>query len=110
MTRKCKIDIRLSNGIILPKGTHVGVAAGANALDEKYFDKPNEFDGFRFEKLMSLPGNDNLSSSSQPNAQSHLSSSQPTTKTNYTGASAHTRVLAASLRATKSSCCSHRYC
>lgn len=58
MTRKCKADIRLSSGIILPKGTHVGVAAGANALDEKYFDKPDEFDGFRFEKLRSLPGND----------------------------------------------------
>lgn len=59
MTRKCRVDIKLSNGIILPKGTHIGVAAGANALDSQYFDKPDEFDGFRFEKLRALPGNDN---------------------------------------------------
>ena len=59
MTRKCQIDIKLSNGTVLPKGTFIGVAAHANALDSQYFDKPEEFDGFRFEKLRSLPGNDN---------------------------------------------------
>lgn len=58
MTRKCQVDIKLSNGIVLPKGTFIGVAAQANALDPQCFDKPDEFDGFRFEKLRSLPGND----------------------------------------------------
>lgn len=59
MTRKCRADIKLSNNIILLKGTHIGVAAGANALDSQYFEDPDRFDGFRFEKLRASPGNDN---------------------------------------------------
>ena len=59
MTRKCRADIKLSNNIVLLKGTHIGVAAGANALDPQYFEDPDRFDGFRFEKLRALPGNDN---------------------------------------------------
>ena len=59
MTRKCLTDITLSNNITLLKGTHIGVAAGANALDPQFFENPDTFDGFRFSKLRSLPGNDN---------------------------------------------------
>jgi len=58
MNRKCEVDITLSNGIVLPKGTHIGVAAGANALDPAFNEKALEFDGFRFEKLRAVPGND----------------------------------------------------
>lgn len=58
MNRRCEVDVTLSNGVVLPKGTHVGVAAGANALDETLFENASEFDGFRFERLRSQPGNE----------------------------------------------------
>ena len=59
MHRKCGVDITLSNGTVLPKGSHIGVAAGPNALDSELFENSSEFDGFRFEKLRAVPGNDN---------------------------------------------------
>lgn len=59
MNRQVEQDITLSSGITLPKGTHIGVAAGPNALDAELFEDPERFDGFRFEKLRALPGNDN---------------------------------------------------
>lgn len=58
MNRRCEVDVKLSNGLVLPKGTHIGVAAGANALDESLFENASEFDGFRFERLRSQPGNE----------------------------------------------------
>ncbi|OCK94106.1 putative cytochrome P450 [Cenococcum geophilum 1.58] len=58
MNRQCEVDLKLSNGLVLPKGTHIGVAAGANALDPALLDNVEEFDGFRFERLRSLPGNE----------------------------------------------------
>lgn len=58
MNRQCEVDVKLSNGLVLPRGTHIGVAAGANALDSKLFENVDHFDGFRFERLRSLPGND----------------------------------------------------
>jgi cytochrome P450 len=59
MNRQVEQEITLSNGLTLPKGTHIGVAAGPNALDPEFFEDPDRFDGFRFEKLRALPGNDN---------------------------------------------------
>lgn len=58
MNRQCEVDVKLSNGLVLPRGTHIGVAAGANALDEALFENAGEFDGFRFERLRAQPGND----------------------------------------------------
>ncbi|KAF1990339.1 putative cytochrome P450 [Aulographum hederae CBS 113979] len=58
MNRQCETDITLSTGLVLPKGTHIGVAAGANALDASFFPNADQFDGFRFERLRSLPGNE----------------------------------------------------
>ena len=99
MTRKCRTDIKLSNNITLLKGTHIGVAAGANALDPQYFDDPDTFDGFRFSKLRALPGNDNKYQVSHlphqpiytqetfPNSNKHPTSlSPPTTQTSCIGA------------------------
>lgn len=59
MNRRCGTDIKLSNGVVLPKGSHIGVAAGPNALDPDLFENSSEFDGFRFDKLRTIPGNDN---------------------------------------------------
>lgn len=59
MNRQVEREITLSNGVILPKGVHIGVAAGPNALDPELFDDPEHFDGLRFAKLRALPGNDN---------------------------------------------------
>ncbi|GAB7356604.1 hypothetical protein MBLNU459_g7330t3 [Dothideomycetes sp. NU459] len=58
MNRQVEQDVTLSSGITLPKGTHIAVAAGPNALDPELFDDPETFDGCRFEKLRALPGND----------------------------------------------------
>ncbi|KAG9606124.1 cytochrome P450, partial [Aureobasidium melanogenum] len=59
MNRQVEREITLSNGVVLPKGVHNGVAAGPNALDPELFDDPEHFDGLRFAKLRALPGNDN---------------------------------------------------
>ncbi|KAH7381517.1 cytochrome P450 [Pyrenochaeta sp. MPI-SDFR-AT-0127] len=59
MNRQVEQELKLSNGLTLPKGAHIGVAAGSNALDPELFPNPMEFDGLRFLKLRNLPGNDN---------------------------------------------------
>ncbi len=81
MNRKCEVDVRLSNGLVLPKGTHIGVAAGANAFDPEYNENASEFDGFRFEKLRSKPGNDNKYQVCSPQSYYFLPSAEnPPTK------------------------------
>ncbi len=59
MNRQVEQEIKLSNGIVLPIGVHIGVAAGANATDSTLFERASEFDGFRFERIRAQPGNDN---------------------------------------------------
>ncbi|KAF2871561.1 cytochrome P450 [Massariosphaeria phaeospora] len=59
MNRQVEQDLKLSNGLTLPKGAHIGVAAGSNALDPELFPNPMEFDGLRFLKLRERPGNEN---------------------------------------------------
>jgi cytochrome P450 len=59
VNRQVERDFRLSNGIVLEKGTHIGVAAGPNAVDPELYEEPLRFDGLRFLKLRELPGNEN---------------------------------------------------
>lgn len=59
MNRQVERELKLSNGLTLPKGAHIGVAAGSNAIDPELYPNPAEFDGLRFLKLCNLPGNDN---------------------------------------------------
>lgn len=46
----------LSNGLHLPKGTLLAVPVSQIAKDPDIWDAPEEFDGFRFEKLRDVPG------------------------------------------------------
>jgi len=48
ITRKAVVDYTLSDGTFLPKGTFVSAAVGCMHNDDDFFDKANEFDGFRF--------------------------------------------------------------
>jgi cytochrome P450 len=59
MNRQVETNFKLSNGLVLEKGMHIGVAAASNALDPEYFNDPEKFDGLRFYKLRTdKPGND----------------------------------------------------
>ncbi|APA15883.1 hypothetical protein SS1G_09235 [Sclerotinia sclerotiorum 1980 UF-70] len=59
MNRKMMDTVQLSDGTILPKGSFVGMAAGSIAFDGRIFENPEEFDGFRFEKLRQQEGAEN---------------------------------------------------
>ena len=45
-----------SNGVTVPAGTLVAVPANATHRDENIYPNPEEFDGFRFEKLRESEG------------------------------------------------------
>ena len=45
-----------SNGVTIPPGTHVSLPASATQTDERIYENPNKFDGFRFEKLREKEG------------------------------------------------------
>lgn len=59
MNRKMMDTVQLSDGTILPKGSFVGMAAGSIGFDPRIFENPDEFDGFRFEKLRQQEGAEN---------------------------------------------------
>lgn len=59
MNRKMLDSVQLSDGTILPKGSFIGMANGGLARDPKLWEKPDEFDGFRFEKLRQEAGAEN---------------------------------------------------
>jgi cytochrome P450 len=42
-------DYRLSDGLVIPANTMIGVPAHAIAMDPELFPRPNEYDGFRFD-------------------------------------------------------------
>ncbi|RKF55694.1 Cytochrome P450 monooygenase 3 [Erysiphe neolycopersici] len=64
LIRILKSDLKISNGITIPRGTHVAVPSWviniqSSALHSPGLTKPlNEFDGLRFYKLRQLPGNE----------------------------------------------------
>ena len=57
--RKVTGDVTLPDGTRLPRGTLITTAASEIARDPALWEEPEAFDGFRFEKLRQLPGNEN---------------------------------------------------
>lgn len=51
VNRKMMKDHRLSSGDVLPKDAHISFAGVPMSMTEPEFDKPEEFNGFRFEEL-----------------------------------------------------------
>ncbi len=51
VNRKMMKDHTLSSGDVLPKNAHISFAGVPMSLAEPTFDSPEDFDGFRFEKL-----------------------------------------------------------
>jgi hypothetical protein len=54
--RKVLSPITLHDGHVLPAGTHIAVASSQIAQDPALWDRPEQFDGFRFAKLREKPG------------------------------------------------------
>ncbi|KAJ6092289.1 hypothetical protein N7467_004258 [Penicillium canescens] len=54
--RKVLKSMKLSNGVELPVGTSLAASAGCVSRDAEIWEKPNEFDGFRFHKLRQQEG------------------------------------------------------
>lgn len=59
-------DFKLPTGILLPKGTHIGVATVCASADPANFEDPLTFDGMRFYKLREQEQNKNLFQVSAP--------------------------------------------
>lgn len=51
LPRKSLRDYTFPDGTTIPAGTMIAAAATATQLDEEFYDRPEEFDGFRFSKL-----------------------------------------------------------
>lgn len=49
--RKVLRDITLHDGVVLPKGCHYAVPAHFYGTDKEMWERPHEFDGYRFLKL-----------------------------------------------------------
>lgn len=59
MVRTATGDIRLPDGLHIPKGTRLGVSSHA-AWDPNVFPNADKFDAFRFLRLREQPGSENL--------------------------------------------------
>jgi len=59
MSREVLKPITLSDGTILPKGLQISLPSHQVNMDENIWERPDEFDGFRFEKMRETPGNEN---------------------------------------------------
>ncbi|KJX97743.1 cytochrome p450 like protein [Zymoseptoria brevis] len=51
-------EIVLKDGTVLPKGTYMGTASSQLGNDARLWSSPEVFDGFRYAKLRSQPGNE----------------------------------------------------
>jgi ent-kaurene oxidase len=51
MNRYVDSDLRLSDGTLLPEGSFISVPVYSINYDPDTFEKPDQFDGWRFEKL-----------------------------------------------------------
>lgn len=58
MGRKVQADTVLSDGVTLPEGCLVACDAWSATRDPEVWDEPEKFDGFRFERLRTMPGNE----------------------------------------------------
>jgi cytochrome P450 len=58
MSRKVESDTVLSDGTLLPKGCLIACDSWSATRDPNLWDEPEKFDGFRFEKLRTLTGNE----------------------------------------------------
>jgi cytochrome P450 len=56
VTRLALRPFTFSNGVTVPAGTIVSVPASSTHTDEMNYSNPDEFDGFRFEKLRKIEG------------------------------------------------------
>ena len=56
MTRLVLQPFVFSNGVAIPPGTLVSIPGRATQKDERIYENPNEFDGFRFAKLREKEG------------------------------------------------------
>lgn len=54
-----KDGVTLSNGYHIPTGSFLAVPSGQVAMDPDVWENPTEFDGLRFDRLRSIPGNEN---------------------------------------------------
>ena len=57
--RKVTADLTLPNGTVIPKGSFIGAPSQEIARDPQLWEAPEKFDGFRFEKLRQVAGNEN---------------------------------------------------
>ena len=58
MSRSVQSDVVLSDGVTLPKGCLIACDSWSATRDSSLWTDPETFDGFRFEKLRSIPGNE----------------------------------------------------
>ncbi|KAF5012813.1 hypothetical protein FDECE_1102 [Fusarium decemcellulare] len=59
MRRLAEADVKLSTGLVVKKGMRVNVDS-YNMRDPNVHDNPDQWDGYRFLKLRSQPGKDNM--------------------------------------------------
>jgi cytochrome P450 len=54
--RRMTSDMTLSNGTYLPRGTYLAAASSQIAMDGEFWDSPERFDGFRFDRMRQEAG------------------------------------------------------
>lgn len=54
-----KEGVTLSTGYHIPGGSFLAVPSAQVAMDPDLWENPTQFDGLRFDKLRSIPGNEN---------------------------------------------------